>query len=376
MNRAALLVSLLALSPASSAAADDRRVAIAVMDLVGRGVDDLAAAALTTEVGNTLAAERVFRVITREDVRRMLQLEETRAQCTGEVDASCMAEIGGALGVDYMVHGEVARIGDTFNVTLVLLDTARAEARSRERRRVEGPRRLLEEIEDAARVLVRPLLADRKGFLVLDVRERGAKVTVDGRLVGVTPLPGRLELPMGAHEVLVEKESFLVYGRTLDVQPGQATVEVVALVPSPGYAAAFREDAVRTRALAWTTAGLGAALLGTAAALRLVGDARFDDLVAKRLLTQQASVCEAQDPAFDGRSFCPTTAGHEQGVLDEVASIERGDSIALVSLLTGGVSAVVSALLFATGEDPDRYQLLGDVGVHVGPSGATLRARF
>ena len=101
-----LLVSFLAARPAFA----DNRTPIAVMDLQGRGVDEAASGALTTEVGNTLARLRVFRVITREDIKRMVQLEQTRQQCTGGVDAACMAEIGGALGVDYLVYGEVAKI--------------------------------------------------------------------------------------------------------------------------------------------------------------------------------------------------------------------------------------------------------------------------
>src|SRR5262245_62354069 len=69
----------------------EQKTSIAVMDLAGRGVDEAAAGAMTTEVSNTLAQLRVFRVITREDIKRMVQLEQTRQQCSGAADQACMA---------------------------------------------------------------------------------------------------------------------------------------------------------------------------------------------------------------------------------------------------------------------------------------------
>src|SRR5205814_9635865 len=114
-----------------------------VMDLQSRGVDEAAVGALTTEVSNTLAALRVFRVITREDIKRMVQLQQTKQACTGNIDASCMAEIGGALGVDFLVYGEVAKIADTYSLSLVLLDISKAEAANRVNRRITEARSLL-----------------------------------------------------------------------------------------------------------------------------------------------------------------------------------------------------------------------------------------
>ena len=378
MLRLALAASLLAAALPSLARAD-QRVPVAVMDLAGRGVDEAAAAALTTEVSNTLSQLRVFRIITREDVKRMLQLEQTKQQCTGEVDAACMAEIGGALGVDYLIYGEVARIAETYSLSLVLLDTSRAEATSRANRKIDDVRKLLEETSAATKVLVQPLLAGRKGFLVLDTRERGAKVTVDGRLVGITPLQGRIELAMGAHEVLIEKEGFLTWARTVDVPPNQAVVEPVSLVPSQAFIDDYRSGASTTRTFAWITAGAGAALVGTAAALRLIGDARFSDLVDKRYITQQASVCAAQNPGYSGTAFCPTPAGYENGALDSIRSIERQDTFALAAVIAGGASALVSAVLFLTGDDPGKYEAYGSTTgptVSIGLNGAGFSTSF
>ena len=380
MSRRPVLAVALALTLGAPSALAQGRVPIAVMDLSGRGVDEAAAAALTTEVGNTLAQLRVFQVITREDIKRMLQLEQTKQQCTGSVDASCMAEIGGALGVDYLVYGDVSKIADVYSVSLVLLDISKAQAANRVSRKISEAGLLLAEAEQATKLLVQPLLADKKGYLVLDVKERGAQVKLDGRLVGVTPLAGRLEVAMGAHEVLIEKEGFLAYAKTLDVPPNQAVVEPVSLVPSQAFIDDYSGRQGILRGSAWATAGLAAALVGTGVALKLVSDARFDDLVNKGYLTQNSAVCAAQNPNYNGSDFCPTSDGYANDVTGSVDSIETQDSAALGLAITGAVSVVASVVLFLVSEDPDRYEAYGAGGgapaVAVGPDGAAVMFRW
>ena len=360
------------LGGARTAVAQDDDVPIAVMDLAGRGVDEAAAGALTTEVGNTLTQLRVFRVITREDIKRLLQLEQTRARCTGRVDAACMAEIGGALGVDYLVYGEVAKFGRTYSLSLVMLDIGRARAVNRVNRKITDAANLLTETERATKRLVRPLLRNKRGFLVLNVDESGAKITVDGRLVGVSPLVGRLPLAMGSHEVIVEKEGFLPWAQTVDVPPNQATVQQATLVPNEAFVAEYKSRAEAIRTTAWITAGSGALLLGTSLVLKLVADARFDDLASKGFVTKNPSICAATVDNYNGTDYCPTQAGYENGVLGTLDSIETMDTVALVSVLVGGVSAITSAVLFFAGEDPAKYEVYGEGRIRASNPGPRL----
>lgn len=379
LSSLALALPALVALEAPPAFAADTRTPIAVMDLAGRGVDEAAAGALTTEVSNTLASLRVFRVITREDIKRMMQLEQTKQMCTGEADAACMAEIGGALGVDYLVYGEVAKIADTYSVSIVLLDIQKAEAANRVNRKIGDARQLLDDTDAATKLLVQPLLENKKGFLVLEIRERGAKVTVDARTVGVTPLPGRLELPMGAHEVTVEKEGFLTWARTIDVPPAQATVEPVALVPSQQFIDDYESSAATTRVIAWVTAGTAAALVGTGVVLRLVDDARFEDLQTKQYIDQRG-ICAEINPDYNGSDYCPTALGYENGVLDTIDSIEQTDTIALAAVIAGAATGLVSVYLFASGDTPGRYEAFGATGASAalgfGPGGAFITGRW
>lgn len=352
--RSALLFTLgvVALAP-SPASAKGGKLSLAVTDLRASGAEAQAATALTTEVTNSLAGLGVFAVISGEDIKRLLSLEETRQGCTGNADAACLAEIGGALGVDYLVYGEVAKIAGTYNLSLVLLDTAKASAVNRGSKKITEAGKLLEETGLLARALVQPLLESKRGSLMLDVRERGAKIAVDGKTVGTAPI-GRLALAMGPHEVLVEKPGFLSFARTVEVLPDQVTVEAVMLVPNQEFIDAYESSAGLVRAAAWITAGSAVALLGTAGVLRLVDDARFSDLVAKRYL-EVRGVCADLSPGYNGTDYCPTELGQENGVLDTVRGIETVDSVALGLAIAGAASAAASVILFVTGDPPGHY---------------------
>jgi len=361
MNAAVLLLALTAGEPG-------KLVSIAVTDLKARGVDDAAAGALTTELTNTLSAMNVFRVISGEDIKRLLTLEATRQACTGDGDAACLAEIGGALGVDYLVYGEIARLGDTYNLSLSLLDTAAANAVGRANKKIEQANRLLGETSGLTKVLVRPLLEQNRGFLVLEVAERGAKVQLDGKTVGVTPLGRRFELPMGPHDVVIEKGGFVAWARTVDVEPGSVKVETITLVPNQAFIGDYERTASTVRAFAWGTAGLATAGLVAAGALRLVNDARFDELVSKRWLDSQA-ICASD--------LCPTDLGRANGVTGEVERIERADTLALGLAIGGGLSAILATVLFATGDPPGRYAAFASgPSVWLGPAGAGIGGSF
>ena len=371
-SRRAMLAAAAVVLAGSSALAQEDRVPLAVMDLSARGVDEAAAAALGTEVSTTLASLKVFRVITREDIKRMLQLEQTRQQCTGEADEACLAEIGGALGVDFLVYGEIARVAETYNLSLVLLDIGRAEARNRASARIDDPGDLLEQTGLTARRLVRPLLGDKRGSLVVRAEESGAEVRVDDRLVGITPLSGPLELPMGPHELQVEKEGFLAFAQTVDVEPGASKVVSIALVPSETFIADYERSARTIRTTAWASAGASALLLGTGLALGLVADARFDDLVGRGWLAQDPAACAGL--RTNSGDYCPTSLGYQNGVLEEVDGVETTDTIALTALIVGGVAAVASAVLFLTGDNPDRYETFGEPAAS--PTPGTVHGRF
>ncbi len=112
-------------------------------------------------LGDALAGELRRRpgvsVLTQSDVAALLGLEKTR-QMLGCSDSGCMAEIGGALGADRIVHGSLGRVGESLVVNLSALDPkrGRAAASVSERLRRAGDEAFL----DALPTLADALLAD------------------------------------------------------------------------------------------------------------------------------------------------------------------------------------------------------------------------
>lgn len=77
-----------------------------------------------------------FSVISSADIAASLGLERQR-QLLGCAGTSCMAEIGGALGSDYVVRGNVAVLDEDTALTVVLSD-AKGTVLKQSRQRVKG----------------------------------------------------------------------------------------------------------------------------------------------------------------------------------------------------------------------------------------------
>jgi hypothetical protein len=92
-------------------------------------------------LGDALAGELRRRpgisVLTQTDVAALLGVERTR-QMLGCTDSGCMAEIGGALGADRVVHGSIGRVGESLVVNLSALDPRRATMAASVSERLRG----------------------------------------------------------------------------------------------------------------------------------------------------------------------------------------------------------------------------------------------
>jgi hypothetical protein len=92
-------------------------------------------------LGDALAGELRKRagvsVLTQSDVAALLGVEKTR-QMLGCAEGGCLAEIGGALGADRVVHGSLGRVGGSLVVNLSALDPKRATAAASVSERLRG----------------------------------------------------------------------------------------------------------------------------------------------------------------------------------------------------------------------------------------------
>lgn len=110
---------------------------IAVFDLEAvHGVKTSMARVLSDILlSNLTDSGRFSSVVSGEDIKQMLDLEQQK-NALGCNDDSCMAEIGGALGVPFMAVPTMGKLGGQFVLNLKILDVEAARVRARVSRTV------------------------------------------------------------------------------------------------------------------------------------------------------------------------------------------------------------------------------------------------
>ncbi|MCM2332390.1 MAG: hypothetical protein NDI82_00385 [Anaeromyxobacteraceae bacterium] len=116
-----------------------RALTVVLLPLTPIGEVDRAAVAL---FGEALAGELRRRpglsVLADADVAALLGAEKRRQMVAGCSDAGCLAELGGALGADRVIHGTVGRVGASLLVNLSSLDARRARGVASVSERLKG----------------------------------------------------------------------------------------------------------------------------------------------------------------------------------------------------------------------------------------------
>ncbi len=168
------LLSMTVLLAALAGPAQAKELRIAVLDIRALGTD-AAKAELLSEVALTEAASMGgFDVIGKSDIASVIGFEKQRQVMGCTEDSNCLAEIGGALGVDLILVGSLGTLGDLYRLDLKLVDAKKARVRSRIGVTVEGKEsRLVAAIQKAVRDLLGPL---RQGEEKVAAKEPPPKV--------------------------------------------------------------------------------------------------------------------------------------------------------------------------------------------------------
>jgi hypothetical protein len=160
----------------------------------------------------------------KEKVEKVAAQNPKLAACTA--DPQCLVPLAKALSAARIIAGNVGGLAGSYVVNLKLVDRD-----GRELRRVSAPMRgspeeLISEIRVAAYRLVAPEKLVGAIAILSDVP--GATITLDGRPVGQTPLPGPLgDLPVGTHHVSVGREGFSGFDEDVPVRFDKTTQVVV-----------------------------------------------------------------------------------------------------------------------------------------------------
>lgn len=158
--------------------ADSGENDIAVMPLVGNRVPETTVAILNELLIAEVDELTDHNVIGTSDINAMLGLEKMK-EAVGCDDVACAAEIGGALGVRFLLAGSVSTLGGEIIVNLKLIDIAAQSVKSRGRETTPGD-------EMFFRYAVRNALLDLLGKTKQPLPEKpgGSRLQPDGVPVG------------------------------------------------------------------------------------------------------------------------------------------------------------------------------------------------
>lgn len=334
----AIFAALTSVATVSVAYADDELPSIAVMDVkAGGGVSAEAANFVSSTIARTATETEAFKVLSGEDIRALLSLEAQKQMCGAESD-SCLAELGGALGADYLISGSLKKIGDATSLELSLLNVREAKGVNRVGKKIEGESSLFDVVPAATVELLAKALEGRQGDLVVSVSEAGATVKLDGRIVGVTPL-GAQKVTAGLHLLEVEKKGFITQQEQVKVKADQTTARSVGMVPSPDFLEEYQASADRMRLGAWISTGVLVA--GAGAGVFFNGNAQR----IHTTFTADKEKFQAGDPTAP--SFSELEATRAQGL--------NAQNLAYISFGVAGAAAISAVYFFIAGDDPGRY---------------------
>jgi len=198
-----------------------KKMSFAVLDLKPTGITAAAAQNLTQVLSVEVKGVEGASVVSRDDIAAILQMEAVKQQA-GCADDACMAELGGALGVDRLIAGDAGKLGETFLVNLRLIDVRHGSVENRVTESFSGDdEQLLRAVRHAARALL-GLPETGKGRLAVTASQNAADVFVDQAPVGKAPLPIDA-LGAGRHEVRVSQNGFFDWHGDVYVDQAETT---------------------------------------------------------------------------------------------------------------------------------------------------------
>jgi hypothetical protein len=107
---------------------DNTHPKLAVIELtVAGGIDPAVSGPITEAITNEIASRGFFDVISSRDVQTLLGAERQRQMLGCAEEGACLTELAGALGARFVLSGSLAKLGDTYQLTLQTLDSRKAQ---------------------------------------------------------------------------------------------------------------------------------------------------------------------------------------------------------------------------------------------------------
>ena len=327
---------------------ETEKIKTLVTGLKASGVKKGIAESITGIVANELDKLGAFKVIGLDDIQELLNIEQQK-QMVGCDEASCAAEIGGALGAELFVQGSVGKLGEIYLLDMKVIRIEEAKVEARVSREVKGDiSKLIEETRVAVRILMRDILEQTSGLLMVEASEEGATIKVDGTIVASTPLDEPLTVAGGMHTVMIEKEGFIIFRKDVNVERERTAKLIARLQPSQEYIETYKAGVKNRSILSWSITGAGILATGGAVASYLISRNKSNDLSEDiEAYNKKAVRTSSEADGLDDREKTIASL--------EIVTIATG-VVALASLITG-------ISLLSTAPDADRYDTKSSIQV-------------
>ena len=271
MNRTSLTLFLIIILLSTDVYAE-LKTKIAALNITPQGVDNSITDTISQVIASRLGEYDAFSVISRTEIKAMLSYEYEKQAMGCEDDISCLAEIGAAMGVDYIVAGSLGKMNRTFVLNLMLIKINESFVKNRISVSLKGDSSdLIELVSPYVKKLVEGEKASKyKGSVDILVNESEASVLINSKKIGTTPLKEQIQLPIGKHSIFVRKSGYSDYKTDFVVRKNLSSVLTVKLMDEESVKPVYKKWWF------WTT--IGSTIIASSALIYLMNDKEQEKL--------------------------------------------------------------------------------------------------
>lgn len=262
---ASLCLSLLAcvslqLGAPGSTYAQGSSTHVAVLNLEGAQVDAKLLDTLTAVLRNEAQQYASYDIVNQSPIN--LSEVAIVLGCDSE-QASCLARAAEQLSAQALIYGRVARVENTYQVTIEVFDASSKKVVRRLVRTLDPRQNNDADPVIAFRKQVQTLFDDsavagearRSTLLHVASSVDGTEIKLNGVMVGEAPLK-RTDLPAGTYRIEAQHPGYEVWTTTVELSPGADAQILATLVPSAGAPPAVAKNNAPARSESKTTSSV------------------------------------------------------------------------------------------------------------------------
>ena len=213
----------------------NQKTKIASLEIMPFDVDKAVTETISQVIALKLGEYKQFQVISKTEIKAMLGYEYEKKTIGCEEDISCLAEIGGAMGVEYIVTGTLGKMEETYVLNLMMIKITDATVNNRVSVSWKGESSgLVELISPYIKFLIeKEKSSTYKGKIDILVNKPMANVIVDNKQLGKSPLKKQIELSIGKHSVHITKNGYIDFTKDIVIKKDISSILSVSLKDKP-----------------------------------------------------------------------------------------------------------------------------------------------